>query len=197
MTGILGWIIRITLLLLKNTRSRGESSLRPTSATPPQAPDTHPPHLTPTTHPLYGGLSGWVKPHTHSPPLPKEKKHTYSLICTALQCVFFCLPTSCLLSHGSRLRLSSRLSHHASVSLPLSPWRRTVCVRFVSVCVCRTCCFRIVRSRRKTGFLSCLTATSYYVTLSAWMLYVTMVKKQHDSFCANTNINMYIYRVYV
>lgn len=27
-TGILGWIIRITLLLLKNTRSRGESSLR-------------------------------------------------------------------------------------------------------------------------------------------------------------------------
>lgn len=25
-TGILGWIIRITLLLLKNTRSRGESS---------------------------------------------------------------------------------------------------------------------------------------------------------------------------
>lgn len=52
-TGILGWIIRITLLLLKNTRSRGESSLRPTPATPPQHPPTYltAPHPTPTNPP--------------------------------------------------------------------------------------------------------------------------------------------------
>lgn len=183
-TGILGWIIRITLLLLKNTRSWGESSLRQTPATPP-VPQHPPTHLTSPRLPTHGGLSGWVKPHPHSLPFQKENS-TSSLICTALQCFFFPVPPPVC-------QVWSPL--HASVSLSLSPWWwavYSVCVFCLCVSVGHVALGLFGLTENKTVTLSGLTTTSDHLTLSAWTVSLPMLGHS-DSLHTDTNMEHHIW----